>query len=59
MSMTYEKEKRMTWTIPDSTGDNHWFDIADVGEGCKFLYGMVITSGDTQVSHGMVLVKSY
>ena len=37
MSMIYRDEKRMTWTIPDSTGDNHWFDIADVGEGCKFF----------------------
>ena len=37
MSMIYEKENRISWTIPDSTGDNHWFDIADVGEGCKFF----------------------
>ena len=37
MSMIYRDEKRMSWTIPDSEGDNHWFDIADVGNGCKFF----------------------
>ena len=37
MSMVYEDEKRISWTIPDSTGDNHWFDIADLGKDCKFL----------------------
>lgn len=58
MSMIYKDEKRMTWTIPDSTGDNHWFDIADVGEGCKFLYGMVITYVVIQVFPGMALVRN-
>ena len=37
MSMVYRDEKRITWTIPDSSGDNHWFDIADLGKNCKFL----------------------
>ncbi len=37
MSMIYRDEKRIKWTIPDSEGDNHWFDIADLGENCKFL----------------------
>ena len=37
MEMVYRDEKRIKWTIPDSEGDNHWFDIADLGENCKFL----------------------
>jgi len=37
MSMIYRDEKRIKWTIPDSSSDNHWFDIADLGENCKFL----------------------
>ena len=37
MSMIYEKEKRIEFTIPDSKSDNHWFDVADLGEGCKFF----------------------
>lgn len=37
MSMIYRDENRMSWTIPDSEGDNHWFDIADLGDGCKFF----------------------
>ena len=37
MAMVYEKEKRITWNIPDSEGDNHWFGIADIGKGCKFF----------------------
>jgi len=37
MAMVYRDEKRIQWTIPDSTGDNHWFDIANLGEDCKFL----------------------
>jgi len=37
MSMIYRDEKRIKWTIPDSTGDNHWFDIANLGKKCKFF----------------------
>ena len=37
LSMTYSKENRISFTIPDSTGDNHWFDIANLGDGCKFF----------------------
>ena len=59
MSMIYEKENRISWTIPDSTGDNHWFDIADVGEGCKFF----VWHGDNVRGHSGFpwygLVKSY
>ena len=31
MSMVYEYEKRISFIIPDSTGDNHWFAIANLG----------------------------
>ena len=37
MSMIYRDEKRIKWTIPDSTGDNHWFSIANLGKKCKFF----------------------
>jgi|TARA_R100000808_G_C2155033_1_gene166670 hypothetical protein len=37
MSLIYDKEERIKWTIPDSTGDNHWFDIANLGKKCRFL----------------------
>ena len=37
MDMIYAKEKRIKFTIPDSTGDNHWFDIADLGKKCRFF----------------------
>jgi len=37
MSMIYRDEKRISFQIPDSTGDNHWFAIADLGDGCKFF----------------------
>jgi hypothetical protein len=37
MDMIYEKEKRITFEIPDSSGDNHWFGIADVGKNCRFF----------------------
>ena len=37
MDMIYEKDERIKFTIPDSTGDNHWFDIADLGEKCRFF----------------------
>ena len=37
MSMIYDSDKRISFTIPDSTGDNHWFDIADLGKECKFF----------------------
>ena len=37
MDMIYEKEKRISFVIPNTTGDNHWFDIADLGEKCKFF----------------------
>ena len=37
MDMVYEKDNRIQFTIPDSEGDNHWFDIADLGKGCKFF----------------------
>ncbi len=38
MSIIYDKEKRIEFTIPDSTNnDNHWFDIADLGNKCKFF----------------------
>jgi hypothetical protein len=37
MSMIYRDEKRIQWTIPDSESDNHWFDVADLGENCKFF----------------------
>ena len=37
MKMIFRDEKRIKFTIPDSTGDNHWFDIANLGKECKFL----------------------
>ena len=37
MSMIYRDEKRIKWTIPDSTGDNHWFSIANLGKKCRFF----------------------
>ena len=37
MSMVYEYEKRISFIIPDSTGDNHWFAIANLGKDCKFF----------------------
>lgn len=37
MDMIYEKDKRISFTIPDSKGDNHWFDVANLGKGCKFF----------------------
>ncbi len=38
LDMIYESEKRITFSIPDSVNaDNHWFDIADLGEKCKFF----------------------
>ena len=37
MSMVYENEDRISFKIPDSTGDNHWFAIANLGKDCKFF----------------------
>ena len=37
MSMIYRDEERIKWTIPDSTGDNHWFSIANLGKKCRFF----------------------
>ena len=37
MSMIYRDEERIKWTIPDSTGDNHWFSIANLGRKCRFF----------------------
>ena len=37
MDMIYANDKRISFTIPDTKGDNHWFDIADLGEKCKFF----------------------
>ena len=37
LSLVYDKEERINFTIPDSTGDNHWFSIANLGKKCKFL----------------------
>ena len=48
MDMVYEKDKRISFTIPDSKGDNHWFDIADLGKGCKFF----VWHGDNIRGHG-------
>ena len=57
LSMTYSKENRISFTIPDSTGDNHWFDIANLGDGCKFLYGTEIIFVVIQGFHGMASVE--
>ena len=37
MSMIYRDEERIKWTIPDSTGDNHCFSIANLGKKCRFF----------------------
>ena len=37
MSMIYDKDKRISFHVPDSTTEDHWFGIADLGKDCKFF----------------------
>ena len=37
MSMIYGEEKRISFHIPDSTTEEHWFAIANLGKDCKFF----------------------
>ena len=48
MDMVYVHEKRISFMIPDSTGDNHWFGIADLGKNCRFF----VWHGDNIRGHG-------
>tara|TARA_Y100001949_G_C15981686_1_gene328657 strand:+ start:1244 stop:2308 length:1065 start_codon:yes stop_codon:yes gene_type:complete len=37
MQMVYEKDKRISFHVPDSTTEDHWYAIANLGKGCKFF----------------------
>ena len=37
MQMVYEKDKRISFHVPDSTTEDHWYAIANLGKNCKFF----------------------
>jgi len=37
MQMIYDAEKRISFHVPDSTTEDHWYAIADLGKDCKFF----------------------